>query len=84
MVPYTEFPLSKPVNNFGNSVTRLSDFWKLLGTKFFAKVAQIFNNNFGLLRKMAFFKLNGFGYFLGNLWRKFGFFLTPTSGHTGN
>ena len=46
------------------SVTRLGDFWKFLGTKFLAKVAQIFSNNVGLCWKMELFTLNWCGYFL--------------------
>ena len=57
------------------SVTRLCDFWKFLGTKILVKVAQIFSKNIGLLWKTAFFTLNWCGWFLGNFWRKLGYFL---------
>ena len=37
-----------------SSVTRLGDFWKFLGTKFLAKVAQIFSKKFGCCEKWHF------------------------------
>ena len=50
---------------------RLRDFWKFLGTKFRAKVAQIFCNIFRLLRKMALFMLIEFLATFGEGWATF-------------
>ena len=66
--------LSYQFNLLTTSVTTLGDFWKFLRTKFLEKVAQIFSNIFRLLWKMALFRLNWCGYFLGNFWRKLGYF----------
>ena len=57
------------------SVTGLGNFLKLFGTKFIAKVGKIFNNNFGLLWKIALFTLNWCMYFLSIFWTKLGHFL---------
>ena len=86
MLSIFHFPLQgfKILCNTGLvSVTRLGDFWKFLGTKFLAKVAQILSNIFGQLLITTLFTLNWCIYFLGNFWRKLGYF-TPTSGHSGS
>ena len=62
---------------------QIGRFLKFKGTKFLAKVAQIFSNNVGILWRMALFTLNWCGYF-GQLSEKIGLLFTPTSGHTGH
>ena len=48
---------TQAIGELSNSVTRLGDFLKFLGTKFLAKVAQILSNIFGLLLRTALFTL---------------------------
>ena len=63
-------------------VTRWGDFSNFLGTKFFAKIAQIFSNILRLLWKMAFY-VKLMWILFGQLMEKIGLLFTPTSGHTG-
>ena len=60
-----------------NSVTRLGDVWKFLGTNFHTKVAQMLSGIFGLLFKLLWIHF-------GQLLEKFGLLFTSTTGHLGN
>ena len=64
-----------------NSVTRLGYFWKFLGAKFLAKVAQILSNNFWLLWKWHFY-VNLMWILFGQVLDQIGLLFTPTSGLT--
>ena len=56
-------------------------FLKVLGTNFLAKVAQ-YMSNFGLFLNTSLWEKNCCGYFLDKFFKKLGYFLVPTSGHT--
>ena len=65
-----------------SSVSRFGDFWKVLATKFLAKVAKMIGNFLGYLEKTHYYvKLHWL--LFGQLLEKIGLLFTPTSGHTG-
>ena len=64
------------------SVTRLGDFWKLLGTNFLSKVAQMFVDFLGSLEDHNFISQTGVWLIFGQLLKKIGQLIISTSGHT--
>ena len=76
-VLFDEFLLSRL-----SSVTGLVDFWKFLATKFLPKWAQMIGNFVGSFEKPTFYVKTALATFWATYVIKFGYFFTPTFGHT--
>ena len=63
------------------SVTRLSDYWKLLASIFFTKVAEIFGNFLGYCEKHYFVSRNCCGYLLAIVWKMWATFYSNIWSH---